>query len=78
MDDKEYGDRLKKGVGTPELWKLRRNTAITVGRGFHAAGEGLLLAVDMTAGVSVDARLTFEEDVRKRRVNHQKLVFQAF
>jgi len=46
MDDEEFGARLKKSVGTPELWKLRRNTAMTVGRCFHAAGDALLLAVD--------------------------------
>jgi hypothetical protein len=46
MDDKEFGARLKKGIGPPELWRLRRNTARTVGHCFHAAGDALLLAVD--------------------------------
>lgn len=46
MDDKEFGSRLEKGIGKPELWRLRRNTAITMGRCFHAAGEMMLLAVD--------------------------------
>jgi hypothetical protein len=32
----------------------------------------------VTVGVSVDARLTFEEEGQEEKGEHQKLVFQAF
>ena len=48
MDDNEFVARLQSGVGPPELWKLRRKTAITVGRGFHAVGLVFSAAVDQT------------------------------
>src|ERR1700730_7745389 len=48
MDDKEFGERLRRGVGSPELWRLRRKTAIAVGRGFHSVGLMLSAAVDQT------------------------------
>jgi hypothetical protein len=43
MDNMEFAGRLKNGVGSSELWRLRRNTAVTVGRGF--SGVGLLLTL---------------------------------
>ena len=46
MDDKEFETKLLEGIGTPELWRLRRNTAMAVGRFFHVAGDALLLTVD--------------------------------
>jgi hypothetical protein len=46
MDDKEFGERLRSGIGPPELWTLRRRTAITVGHGLHAVGVMLNAAVD--------------------------------
>jgi hypothetical protein len=48
MNDKQFAERLRGGVGSPELWRLRRKTAIAVGRGFHAVGVLLNAAVNQT------------------------------
>jgi hypothetical protein len=42
----EFNKRLAEGVGSTELWKLRRITAMTVARFSHVVGDALLLAVD--------------------------------
>jgi len=46
MDDNELANRLTEGVGGPELWRLRRNTAYATGRNFEAVGELLEAAAD--------------------------------
>jgi hypothetical protein len=46
MDDREFGARIAAGIGEPQLWRLRRSTAMTTGRNLSAAGNLLLLAVD--------------------------------
>lgn len=48
MDHNEFAERLQGGVGTSELWRLRRNTAIAVGRGLHTAGLMFAVAVDQS------------------------------
>lgn len=48
MDEKEFNVRLAEGIGNSELWRLRRNTAITIGRGFCAVGIMLNAAINPT------------------------------
>jgi len=64
MDDKEFETKLLQGIGTPELWRLRRNTAMAVGRFFQVAGDALLLTVDPP--ITADHRLfdAFEDGRR--------------
>jgi len=46
MDELEFTELLRSGIGSSELWRMRRSTAITVGRGFCAVGVMLNTAVD--------------------------------
>jgi hypothetical protein len=46
MDDTGFTGRISANIGDPQLWALRRKTAMTTGANLNAAGNVLLIAVN--------------------------------
>lgn len=56
MDEQEWTNRLKAGIGGSKLWRLREKTAISTARDLIAVGQGMVgVASNRTALDSVDA-----------------------
>ena len=47
MDESEFRSRLRAGVGGPDLWNLRRDTALHTTRAFSAVGQAMVIRTDL-------------------------------
>ena len=58
MDQREFANRLKAGIGGSKLWRLRRKTAIATAHDLIAVGHNLLSNREIYAGAALLRQVT--------------------
>jgi hypothetical protein len=56
MDESVFQSRLKAGVGDPDLWNLRKETALSVTQSFSLVGRAMASRTDLTGDVGEAVR----------------------